>query len=70
MAEFRVCTTCGYARGFHVHFREVEGGLVVGLICPNCGQSFDLGWREGDVRIPLTVTPGPVYPEKGQQTLP
>ncbi|HSR36003.1 MAG TPA: hypothetical protein VLL73_02395 [Desulfurivibrionaceae bacterium] len=66
MAEFRVCTTCGYQRGFHVHFREAAGGgVIIGLICPNCGQSFELGWREGDVTTPLAITPGPVYPEKG-----
>jgi transcription elongation factor Elf1 len=66
MAEFRICTTCGYRRGFHVHFRETaDSGVVIGLICPNCGQSYELGWREGDVTTPLTVTPGPVYPDKG-----
>ena len=65
MAEFRVCTTCGYQRGFHLYFRErPEGGVVIGLICPNCGQSFDLVWHEGDIRTPLAVTPGAVFGDK------
>ena len=65
MAEFRVCTSCGYQRGFHVSFQETPvGGVVIVLICPNCGQSFDLGWHEGDVVTPLTVRPGQVFDEK------
>jgi Zn ribbon nucleic-acid-binding protein len=62
MGEFRVCTNCGYQRGFHVYFREAaDGGVVIGLICPNCGQSFDLAWREGDVAVPLTIKPGEIF---------
>ena len=65
MNDFRVCTTCGYQRGFHVFFREAAGGgVVVGLICPSCGQSYDLAWREGDVAFPLTIQPGEVFREK------
>ena len=65
MGEFRVCAICGYQRGFHVFFREAEGGgVVVGLICPNCGQSYDLAWREKDLATPLTIQPGEVFPAK------
>ncbi len=45
MQEFRVCKSCGYERGFHVFFKENEDAVVIGLICPNCGQSYDPGWQ-------------------------
>jgi hypothetical protein len=65
MGEFRECPSCSYQRGFHVYFREPEGGgVVVGLICPNCGQSYDLAWRPGDLVAPLTIQPGEVFPAK------
>ncbi len=44
MKEFRVCAACGYGRGFHVFFRHKEGEMRIGLICPNCGQSYDTNW--------------------------
>ncbi len=44
MKDFRVCPQCGYGRGFHVYFTEAENGHRIGLICPSCGQSYDLGW--------------------------
>lgn len=46
MNEFRVCSSCGYGRGFHVFFRQAEEGegARIGLICPGCGQSYDIGW--------------------------
>lgn len=55
----RICTRCGYGRGFHVAFEPAESGqLRLLLICPSCGQSYRLGWlipaadgqlRAGDV---------------------
>lgn len=48
--EFRVCRKCGYTRGFHVYFKEfVEGKIKIGLICPSCGQSYDIGWITSDI---------------------
>lgn len=49
MSEFRTCPACGYERGFHVYFKDAEEGLGIGLICPSCGQSYDLGWVARDV---------------------
>ncbi len=51
MDEFRVCPNCEYQRGFHVAFRKTAKGKVkIGLICPNCGQSYDLGWTTASVK--------------------
>jgi len=61
--ELRSCPACGYGRGFHVHFRKTEKGIRIGLICPNCGQSYDIDWLEKDV-AELTVTEGPVFPSR------
>lgn len=48
--SFRVCLNCGYQLGFHVYFKEVsEGKARLGLICPSCGQSYDIGWLTADV---------------------
>jgi len=47
--EFRVCRVCGYEKGFHVYFREHEKGHKIGLICPSCGQSYDIGWIVPDL---------------------
>jgi hypothetical protein len=48
--EIRVCKKCGYKRGFHVYFNDVTDGKVrIGLICPSCGQSYDIGWITSDV---------------------
>lgn len=49
MPDFRECKSCGYGRGFHVYFTEKENGHKIGLICPSCGQSFDIGWVTPDV---------------------
>ena len=49
--SFRVCPNCGYQRGFHVHFKEIsEGKARLGLICPSCGQSYDIGWLTADIK--------------------
>jgi hypothetical protein len=48
--SFRVCLSCGYQRGFHVHFKAIsEGKARLGLICPSCGQSYDIGWLTADI---------------------
>lgn len=48
--SFRICLNCGYERGFHVHFKEISGGKArLGLICPGCGQSYDIGWITADI---------------------
>ena len=49
MGEFRLCPACGYGRGFHIFFQGGEERARIGLICPSCGQSYDLGWVTGDV---------------------
>lgn len=44
-SAFRICTRCGYGRGFHVSFEPGGGGSArLVLICPSCGQSYRLGW--------------------------
>jgi len=48
--EFRVCPSCGYERGFHVFLSAEEGGrTAIGLVCPNCGQSYGVGWITRDI---------------------
>ena len=48
--EIRVCKKCGYQRGFHVFFKDIsEGKAMIGLICPSCGQSYDIGWMIPDI---------------------
>ncbi len=64
MQEFRLCSVCGYGRGFHVFFRAEADGVRLGLICPNCGQSFSLGWKEPDISLPLMPVKEEVFPEK------
>lgn len=64
MNEFRRCPVCGYELGFHVFFRAEEDGVVLGLICPKCGQSYDLGWKEKDISLPLMPTKEAVYQEE------
>ena len=62
MKEFRVCPACGYGHGFHVFFREGEGGVRIGLICPSCGPSYDPGWR---VQLAEEAPrQGPVFPAR------
>jgi len=41
--EFRSCPSCGYRRGFHIFFKPVKDVHHLGLICPQCGQSYDFG---------------------------
>ena len=60
MEEFRRCPECGYERGFHVCFRKEERGVVIGLICPDCGQSYNINWRETDI-AGLAPAKGQVY---------
>lgn len=60
MDEFRVCTSCGYSRGFHVFFRQEEGRHRIGLICPGCGQSFDIGWLSTEI-AGAKARPGEVF---------
>ncbi|MFC1657707.1 hypothetical protein ACFL2P_03970 [Candidatus Moduliflexota bacterium] len=61
MGELRVCPSCGYERGFHVSFFQQKGGEVsIRMICPNCGQSYDIGWKEKDIKE-FSVTEGPAY---------
>ncbi len=50
MEEFRICPSCGYERGFHVFFKRVKGKIKIGLICPNCGHSYDLGWLTTSIK--------------------
>ncbi len=61
MDEFRICPACGYERGFHVSFRAEGDRVALGLICPSCGQSYDIGWKTKDIPLPLKVTEGPRY---------
>jgi len=49
MDEFRVCPSCGYGRGFHVWLRQEGEAFRIGLICPSCGASYDVGWLTRDV---------------------
>ncbi len=39
-----VCPSCKYDKGFHVGFlRQKDGSaLPLVLICPNCGEKFDI----------------------------
>jgi hypothetical protein len=44
--EFRICPGCEYQRGFHVSFvkpAEKTDALRLVLICPGCGDRFDIG---------------------------
>jgi hypothetical protein len=42
--EFRICPECQYQRGFHVFFRKAKDKTKIGLICPQCGYSYEIGW--------------------------
>jgi len=61
--EFRVCPQCGYERGFHLFFQETPQGIAVGLICPNCGRSYDPGWLNREIDRPLVSKKGKQYGE-------
>ncbi|MBD3372753.1 MAG: hypothetical protein GF403_08565 [Candidatus Coatesbacteria bacterium] len=43
---FDTCLTCGYADGFHLAPAPGVGNRVL-LICPECGQRYDLGMSIG-----------------------
>lgn len=45
MEDFRICLSCEYERGFHVSFKRDDAEISIRLICPNCGQSYDIGWQ-------------------------
>lgn len=62
-SEFRICPKCNYKRGFHVYFKEIsEVKMKIGLICPSCGQSFDIGWVTSEING-LYVEKREVYEE-------
>jgi hypothetical protein len=45
--NFRKCPVCRYNDGFHVSFQMEDGskqGKII-LICPNCHQQFQMGWK-------------------------
>jgi len=48
--EFRVCPNCKYKRGFHVFFKTSSGKTKIGLICPQCGSSYDIGWLTTSIK--------------------
>lgn len=50
MEELRVCASCEYQKGFHVFFRRVKGRVKIYLLCPNCGQSYDIGWNTSSIK--------------------
>jgi transcription elongation factor Elf1 len=60
MDEFRVCPQCGYERGFHVAFRKGKEAVEIFLICPNCGQSYELGWSTASIKS-VRGLKGPTY---------
>jgi len=43
------CPLCRYKDGFHVsfHVRDNADQAEIVLICPNCHNHFQLGWRVG-----------------------
>ena len=45
--HFHQCRPCGYQGGFHVTFKKIEDGegLSVILMCPQCEQTYDIGWK-------------------------
>jgi uncharacterized protein YbaR (Trm112 family) len=62
--ELRVCPNCGYERGFHVHLRRLPDNRIrIGLICPSCGQSYDIGWITADMNE-LQPVKSEIYQEK------
>lgn len=46
LEPFYECEKCGYQKGFHVMMQPIEFGdrISVRLICPDCGQRYDIGW--------------------------
>lgn len=47
---FETCVKCEYAGGFHIVLvqlpptKEVRQPAGVVLKCPNCGQTYEVGW--------------------------
>lgn len=50
MEEFRVCPECDYQRGFHVFFKKLRAKIRICLICPQCGQSYAIGWATATIK--------------------
>lgn len=50
MEELRVCQSCDYQKGFHFYFKKVRGRIRICLICPKCGQSYDVGWSTSTIK--------------------
>ncbi len=50
MELFRVCPNCEYQKGFQVAFKKVKDKTSIHLICPNCGQSPDIGWTTPTIK--------------------
>lgn len=50
MEELRVCQSCNYQRGFHIYFKKVRVRVRICLVCPNCGQSYDVGWSTSAIK--------------------
>jgi len=42
MTQLRTCPECGYRNGFHVSVKRGVEGPEMDLVCPSCGQDFDL----------------------------
>nr|WP_320161878.1 hypothetical protein [uncultured Methanoregula sp.] len=75
--ELHICPSCGYERGFHTTFLNVNSVkdnpvkstrevFRVILVCPECGARYDVGWRvtfaEPESRFMKTVVIAPVKP--------
>ena len=43
--DLYTCDVCGYDKGFHTSFKKHEYEHRVILICPDCGQRYDVGWK-------------------------
>ena len=50
MSELRVCSNCGYDRGFHSSYKEEDGKVKVIFICPECGSKYDIGLIEERIK--------------------
>lgn len=50
MDDFRECANCKYQKGFNIFFKRVKGAMKICLICPNCGQSYDIDWYTTEVK--------------------
>ncbi len=50
MEELRVCLCCNYQKGFQVFFKKVKGRVKICLVCPGCGQSYELGWTTSTIK--------------------